>query len=59
MRGNVDAVYPNSPEAKERKARGEFTDASFLGPTQLFVLPVTPDFLAAGDFDADGHSEAS
>ncbi len=55
MRGNVDAVYPNSPEAKERKLKKEFTDASFLGPAQLFTLPVTPDFLAAGDFDADGH----
>ncbi len=55
MRGNVDAVYPNSAEAKERKAQGEFTDASFLSPAKLFALPTTPDFLAAGDFDADGH----
>lgn len=55
MRGNVDAVYPNAPEALERKSRGEFTDASFLGPARLFSLPVRADFLAAGDFDADGH----
>jgi FG-GAP-like repeat/Right handed beta helix region len=55
MRGNVDAVYPNAPEAKERKTKGEYTDAPFLSPAQLFALPSTPDFLAAGDFDADGH----
>ncbi|HEY0457953.1 MAG TPA: FG-GAP-like repeat-containing protein [Pyrinomonadaceae bacterium] len=55
MRGNVDAVYPNAPEAVEREARGEFTDASFLSPALVFSLPTTPDFLAAGDFDADGH----
>jgi hypothetical protein len=55
LRGNVDAVYPNAPEALERKTRDEFTDAPFVGPAQLFSLPAAPDFLAAGDFDADGH----
>ncbi|MCY7345266.1 MAG: VCBS repeat-containing protein, partial [Pyrinomonadaceae bacterium] len=55
LRGNVDAGYPNAPEAKERRAKGEFTDAPFLSPAQLFTLPTAPDFLAAGDFDADGH----
>ncbi len=35
--------------------RGEFTDTSFLSPARLFEFPVTPDFLASGDFDADGH----
>ncbi len=55
LRGNVDAVYPNAPEAKERKTRGEYTDAPFLSPAQIFSLPITPEFLATGDFDADGH----
>ncbi len=55
MRGNVDAVYPNCPEDKARKEKSEFTDAAFLGPAQVFALPLAPDFLAAGDFDADGH----
>src|SRR5688500_6811784 len=29
-RGNVDAMFPNSPEAKQRKAEGSFTEAPFL-----------------------------
>src|SRR5919197_666580 len=33
-RGNVDAVYPNSPEAQQRKKRGEFTDEAFLSPAK-------------------------
>src|SRR5205807_2920578 len=31
-RGNVDAIYPDTPEANERKARGLFTDSPFLSP---------------------------
>ena len=31
-RGNVDSVYPNSPEARRRKTEGTFTDAPFLSP---------------------------
>lgn len=55
MRGNVDAVYPNTAEARERVLRGVFTSVPFLGPAQVTGLPLVPDFLAAGDFDADGH----
>ncbi|MEK6285861.1 MAG: HYR domain-containing protein [Acidobacteriota bacterium] len=55
LRGNVDSIYPNSPEAQQRKARGEFTDQPFLSPARAFDLPEAPDFLGAGDFDADGH----
>lgn len=54
-RGNVDAVYANSPEAKQRKMEGTFTDAPFLVETKIFATPETVDFLGAGDFDADGH----
>ncbi len=53
--GNVDAVYPNAPEAKERRAKGTFVDAPFLPDAKLFETPERPDFLGAGDFDADGH----
>lgn len=56
-RGNVDAIYENAPEALERKARGEFTDAPFLSPAQVFALPERPDFIGTGDFDADGHTD--
>ena len=54
-RGNVDAVYPNSPEAKQRKAEGSFTEAPFIAPALVLELPEAPDFVATGDFDADGH----
>ncbi|HWP45273.1 MAG TPA: hypothetical protein VNO14_18670, partial [Blastocatellia bacterium] len=54
-RGNPDAIYPNSAEAKKRKAAGSFTDAPFLSPGRLLAAAEPPDFLGAGDFDADGH----
>src|SRR5262249_33645042 len=38
-RGNVDAFFPNSPEAQQRKQRGEFTDSPFLSPARVFTLP--------------------
>src|SRR2546423_171029 len=55
LRGNVDSIYPNAPEAQRRKAVGTFTAAPFLSPARIFPVATTPDFLGAGDFDADGH----
>ncbi len=47
-RGNVDALWPYGA------LRG--TDPpGFLPDARVFALPEAPDFLAAGDFDADGH----
>jgi hypothetical protein len=57
LRGNADAIYPNSPDAKQRKTDGSFTPAPFLSPAYLFGLPEPADFVAAGDFDADGLSD--
>ncbi len=54
-RGNADAIYPNSLEAQKRKADNTFTDAPFLSSARIFPVTATPDFLGAGDFDADGH----
>jgi len=54
-RGNVDALYPNAPAAQKRKSDGTFTAAPFLAPAQVFASPAAPDFIGAGDFDADGH----
>jgi hypothetical protein len=54
-RGNVDSVFPNSPEAQRRKADGTFTESAFLSPARVFDVPVAGDFVGAGDFDADGH----
>jgi hypothetical protein len=55
LRGNVDSLFPNAPEAQRRKAEGEFTDSPFLSPARVFELAESPDFIGAGDFDADGH----
>ena len=55
LRGNVDSIYPNSPEAKQREATGNLTQAPFISPAQLFDAGVAADFVGSGDFDADGH----
>jgi hypothetical protein len=55
LRGDVDSLFPNAPEAQRRKAEGDFTDSPFLSPARVFELPESPDFIGAGDFDADGH----
>lgn len=52
-RGNAAAVYPNSPEAQERRAAGALVDAPFLGEVAVFATAVAPDLIAAGDFDLD------
>jgi hypothetical protein len=54
-RGNVDAIYQNAPEAMARRAAGKFLEAPFLPDARAFEVLETPDFIAAGDFDADGH----
>ena len=55
QRGNIDAIYPNSAEAKARRERGEFTTAAFHPAPASLALAEAADFAAAGDFDADGH----
>ena len=57
QRGNVDALYPDTAEARQRRAAGEFTAAPFLSPARAFALPVAADFVGAGDFNADGHGD--
>jgi CSLREA domain-containing protein len=57
FRGNPDALYPWSPEARRRRAEGRFVEEPFL-PTGLdLALPAPPDLLLAGDFDADGRAD--
>ena len=55
--GNVDAIHPNALDAKRRRSEGTFTDAPFLPEARLFETPEQPDFIGAGDFDADGHQD--
>jgi hypothetical protein len=55
--GNADFSEPYRPEAGRRKSREQLTDAPFLAPAHVFTLPVPPDYLGTGDFDADGHQD--
>ena len=55
LRGNVDSLYPNMPDAKHRRPEGTSTDAPFLSPAFVFDVPEAADFTGAGDFDGDGH----
>lgn len=56
-RGNVDSIYPNSPQAKQRRAGGTFVDSPFYPSEKSFSLGTVPDFLEAGDFNADGKKD--
>jgi hypothetical protein len=56
-RGNADAIYPNAPEAQLHKRQGTFTNSPYLSPAQVLATPANPEFLRAGDFDADGNSD--
>jgi len=53
-RGNVDAIYPSSRDAMTRRSAGTFLESPFFPSTPLLELSSAPDFLIAGDFDADG-----
>src|SRR5580704_14923550 len=48
-RGNANALWPY----RNVSTNGE--PAAFLPDVRVFRLPAPPDFLGAGDFDADGH----
>jgi hypothetical protein len=53
----VDSIYPNTPEALERRKRGVSSDLPFLPAARVHVLAAPPDHLVAGDFDGDGVSD--
>ncbi|HSF24169.1 MAG TPA: VCBS repeat-containing protein, partial [Blastocatellia bacterium] len=52
-RGNTDALYPDAPDARRRKALNRVSP--FLSPSASIALAEPPDFLAAGDFNGDGR----
>jgi len=56
-RGNLDALYPHSPEARQRRIDGRFVGNPFLPTERVLTLSAPPDFLQAGDFDADGNAD--
>ncbi|HUK31438.1 MAG TPA: VCBS repeat-containing protein, partial [Candidatus Acidoferrum sp.] len=48
-RGNVDALWPYGPALRNG------TPPAFLPQARAFYVPEAPDFIGAGDFNADGH----
>ena len=48
-RGNVQSLWPYGEAVKN----GE--PPAFMSDARIFGLPEAPDFVGAGDFDADGH----
>lgn len=57
FRGNLGAVFPNAPEAREAVASGTPIGAPFHLPAMDVGTPVTPEFMIAGDFDGDGNAD--
>jgi len=57
QRGNAAAIYPYGDVAHAQRAAGTFTDAPVLPEAVLIGLAETPNFLAASDFDGDGHAD--
>src|SRR5262249_6886809 len=55
-RGNLDAFAPQSEESFQAIGRGEFP-APFLPEAQTFSVPVSPDFISAGNFTGSGHTD--
>ncbi|HLF85374.1 MAG TPA: FG-GAP-like repeat-containing protein, partial [Blastocatellia bacterium] len=56
-RGNADSIFPNHPQAKKHKAEGKFLDSPFHPSEKSFSFNTAPDFLRAGDFNADGKKD--
>ncbi|HEX8367991.1 MAG TPA: right-handed parallel beta-helix repeat-containing protein [Pyrinomonadaceae bacterium] len=60
-RGNADSIYPNSPEAQMKRLEidGQKSEKEIAAPfssvRQVLQVTVKPDFLVAGDFNADGR----
>jgi redox-regulated HSP33 family molecular chaperone len=50
-RGNIDALWPYGAALRNGPP------AAFLPNPRSFSLPAAPDFVAAGDFDGDGHMD--
>ncbi len=56
-RGNGDFLWPNDVGAQARRAAGRLVHVPFWPEASVVELPEPPDFLAGGDFDADGHAD--
>lgn len=67
-RGSLDSIFPNSPRSdrngneipitvKDQGAKRLPAPSIFSKAALVFDLPEPPDFLGAGDFDGDSHSD--
>ncbi len=57
QRGNVDSIFPDTPAATRRRVEGSFVDSPFFPEARPTPIDHKPDFVQAGDFDADGHQD--
>jgi uncharacterized repeat protein (TIGR01451 family) len=55
-RGNLDAFAPQSEASFQAIAHNQFP-SPFLPEAQTFAVPVSPDYIAAGDFTGHGHTD--
>src|SRR5579864_3166396 len=55
-RGNIDAFAPQSDASFQAIGRGEFPSPFHL-EAQTFSVPVSPDFIALGDFTGMGNKD--
>src|SRR5215831_1577847 len=55
-RGNLDAFAPQSQASFEAIGRGDFP-SPFLPEFTTYDLPIEPDFVVAGRFNADDHAD--
>ena len=56
-RGNAESLYPHRPQAEADRARESFADQAFHPSEKSFGIAAAADFLAAGDFNADGKQD--
>ena len=56
MHGNPDALAPKDTSLYAKAMRGN-VPPTFQSKAAVFALPVSPDFMATGDFDRDGHKD--
>lgn len=55
-RGNREALAPQDAETIRQIAAGRFPPP-FHSRAKVFEVPVAPEFMEAGDFNRDGHSD--
>ena len=55
-RGNLDAFAPQSDASLQAVGRGQFP-SPFLTDARTFSVPITPDFLALGNFTGKGNQD--